>query len=115
MAPDRLVIATFGDGAYLFANPVAAHHAAKVHDLPILTVIFSYIARQANNILQAVFGWSVTALFGKLPRRAQVLARIARDLSLPQQEPVKAPQRGQMSRDGPRAQAGWSASLFLIR
>jgi acetolactate synthase-1/2/3 large subunit len=40
-APDRLVIATLGDGAYLFANPVAGHHAAKVHDLPILTVIFN--------------------------------------------------------------------------
>jgi acetolactate synthase I/II/III large subunit len=40
-APDRLVIATLGDGAYLFANPVAGHHAAKLHDLPILTVIFN--------------------------------------------------------------------------
>jgi acetolactate synthase-1/2/3 large subunit len=40
-APERLVIATLGDGAHLFANPVAAHHAARVHDLPILTVIFN--------------------------------------------------------------------------
>ncbi|MGH7159453.1 MAG: thiamine pyrophosphate-requiring protein [Acetobacteraceae bacterium] len=40
-APGRLVIATLGDGAYLFANPVAAHHAAAVHDLPILVVVFN--------------------------------------------------------------------------
>jgi acetolactate synthase-1/2/3 large subunit len=40
-APDRLVIATLGDGAYLFSNPVAGHHAAKVHDLPILVVVFN--------------------------------------------------------------------------
>jgi len=40
-APDRLVIATLGDGAYLFANPVAAHHAASVHDLPILVIVFN--------------------------------------------------------------------------
>ncbi|HZS83941.1 MAG TPA: thiamine pyrophosphate-requiring protein [Stellaceae bacterium] len=40
-APDRLVIATLGDGAYLFANPVAGHHAARLHDLPILVVVFN--------------------------------------------------------------------------
>ena len=28
-APERLVIATLGDGAYLFANPVAGHHASR--------------------------------------------------------------------------------------
>ncbi len=40
-APDRLVIATLGDGAYLFANPVAGHHAAAVHGLPILVIVFN--------------------------------------------------------------------------
>ncbi|HLI11948.1 MAG TPA: thiamine pyrophosphate-requiring protein [Alphaproteobacteria bacterium] len=40
-APDKLVIATLGDGAYIFGNPVAAHHAAKAHGLPILTVVFN--------------------------------------------------------------------------
>ncbi|HXQ67448.1 MAG TPA: thiamine pyrophosphate-requiring protein [Alphaproteobacteria bacterium] len=40
-APERLVIATLGDGAYLFANPVAGHHAARVHRLPILTIVFN--------------------------------------------------------------------------
>jgi acetolactate synthase-1/2/3 large subunit len=41
VAPERLVIATLGDGAYLFANPVAGHHAARLHGLPILTVVFN--------------------------------------------------------------------------
>jgi acetolactate synthase-1/2/3 large subunit len=40
-APERLVIATLGDGAYLFANPVAGHHASRVHGLPILVVVFN--------------------------------------------------------------------------
>ncbi len=40
-SPQRLVIATLGDGAYVFSNPVAGHHAARLHDLPILTVVFN--------------------------------------------------------------------------
>jgi hypothetical protein len=35
--------------------------------------LFSFLARKANDIIQAIFGWSVTALFGRLPRRSQVL------------------------------------------
>lgn len=42
-APDRTVVATLGDGAYIFANPAACHHAAAKHNLPVLTII-------ANNI-----------------------------------------------------------------
>jgi acetolactate synthase-1/2/3 large subunit len=40
-APERLVIATLGDGAFLFSNPVAAHYAARMHDLPILAIVFN--------------------------------------------------------------------------
>ena len=40
-APDRLVIAALGDGAFLFSNPVAAHYAAVAHDLPVLIVVFN--------------------------------------------------------------------------
>lgn len=39
--PDRLVVATMGDGSYLFANPVAAHHVAEVHGIAMLTVILN--------------------------------------------------------------------------
>jgi len=39
--PDRLVVATLGDGAYIFANPTACHQIAQAQRLPLLTVIFN--------------------------------------------------------------------------
>lgn len=39
--PDRLVVATMGDGSYLFANPVAAHHVGEAHGIAVLTVILN--------------------------------------------------------------------------
>jgi acetolactate synthase-1/2/3 large subunit len=40
-ARDRLVVATLGDGAYVFANPTACHWVSAKQDLPILTVVFN--------------------------------------------------------------------------
>jgi len=40
-APDALVVATLGDGAYMFSNPAVGHWVSAVHKLPILTVIFN--------------------------------------------------------------------------
>jgi acetolactate synthase-1/2/3 large subunit len=40
-ARDRLVVATVGDGAYVFANPTASHWTAAKYELPILTVVFN--------------------------------------------------------------------------
>jgi acetolactate synthase-1/2/3 large subunit len=37
--PETLVVAGLGDGCYSFANPVACHHTAAMHDLPVLTVV----------------------------------------------------------------------------
>jgi acetolactate synthase I/II/III large subunit len=37
--PHRQVVAVLGDGSYLFANPVAVHHAATLHRLPVLFVV----------------------------------------------------------------------------
>jgi acetolactate synthase I/II/III large subunit len=37
--PDATVIATVGDGAYMFANPAACHQAMAMHDLPVLTIV----------------------------------------------------------------------------
>jgi hypothetical protein len=48
----------------------------------LLTFLVSFLVRKANNIIQAVFGWSVTALFGRLRRRAQVLVTGALVVSL---------------------------------
>jgi acetolactate synthase I/II/III large subunit len=40
-ARDKLIVATLGDGAYMFANPMAGHWIAGTHKLPILTIIFN--------------------------------------------------------------------------
>ena len=40
-APDKLVVAALGDGAYLFSNPTVGHWTSEKHGLPILTVIFN--------------------------------------------------------------------------
>lgn len=56
-----------------------------MHDVGLvatLTFLLSFLARKANNLIQAIFGWSVTALFGKLPRRAQLLVTAALVLSI---------------------------------
>lgn len=39
--PDRTVVATVGDGSYLFANPPACHQVAEALGLPVLTVVFN--------------------------------------------------------------------------
>lgn len=36
---DRLVIATMGDGSYIFANPTACHQIAEALDLPLLVIL----------------------------------------------------------------------------
>lgn len=36
---DRLIVATMGDGSYMFANPVACHQIAEALSLPILVLI----------------------------------------------------------------------------
>src|SRR2546421_2986323 len=40
-ASERPVVAVVGDGAYLFSNPAAVHHAAALHDLPVLFVVMN--------------------------------------------------------------------------
>jgi acetolactate synthase I/II/III large subunit len=39
--PDRQVIAVVGDGAYMFSNPAAVHHASTLHALPVLFVVMN--------------------------------------------------------------------------
>ena len=40
-APDEFVVATLGDGAYMFANPMVGHWVSAAHELPILTIVFN--------------------------------------------------------------------------
>ncbi len=39
--PESPVMAVLGDGAYMFSNPVAAHHASALHELPVLFVVMN--------------------------------------------------------------------------
>lgn len=49
-APEKFVVATLGDGAYMFANPMVAHWVSDIHKLPILTIVFN------NSLYGAVRG-----------------------------------------------------------
>lgn len=39
--PDRLVVATMGDGSYMFSNPVACHQIAEAMNLPVLVLVLN--------------------------------------------------------------------------
>jgi acetolactate synthase-1/2/3 large subunit len=39
--PQAQVLAVLGDGAYMFSNPAATHHASALHDLPVLFVVMN--------------------------------------------------------------------------
>lgn len=55
-APEREAIAVLGDGAYLFSNPVAVHHASAMHGLPALFVVM-------NNAMWGAVGRSTSAMY----------------------------------------------------
>jgi acetolactate synthase-1/2/3 large subunit len=40
-APNALIVATLGDGAYMFGNPTVSHWVASKYGLPILTIVFN--------------------------------------------------------------------------
>ncbi|MDO5659106.1 MAG: thiamine pyrophosphate-requiring protein [Paracoccus sp. (in: a-proteobacteria)] len=39
--PDRLVVATMGDGSYIFSNPAACHQIAEALSLPVLVLVLN--------------------------------------------------------------------------
>src|SRR5258708_40284950 len=39
--PQAQVLAVLGDGAYMFSNPTAVHHASALRDLPVLFVVMN--------------------------------------------------------------------------
>src|SRR6185437_15264212 len=38
-APEKLIVATLGDGAYMFGNPTVGHWVAGKYNLPLLTIV----------------------------------------------------------------------------
>lgn len=39
--PDKLVVATMGDGSYMFANPTACHQVAEALQLPVVVMVLN--------------------------------------------------------------------------
>ncbi len=61
-APDRTVIATVGDGCYMFGVPSACHFVARANRLPVLVVVYNNQCYQAvKEATQAIYpdGWAV--------------------------------------------------------
>jgi len=52
--PGRLVVATMGDGSYMFANPVACHQIAEAAGLPVLILVLNN--REWGAVRQSVLG-----------------------------------------------------------
>lgn len=40
-APEKTVIATIGDGSYMFSVPSACHFVSNAYDLPVLTIVYN--------------------------------------------------------------------------
>ncbi len=63
-APEKTIIATVGDGSYLFSVPTACHFVSRAYDLPILVIIFNNecwnAVRRATRALHPQ-GWAVKA------------------------------------------------------
>jgi acetolactate synthase-1/2/3 large subunit len=52
--PDAVIVATMGDGSYMFANPVACHQIAEALDLPVLVLVLNN--REWGAVRKSVLG-----------------------------------------------------------
>jgi hypothetical protein len=50
--------------------------------MALLTALLAFVGRQLNTVVQAILGWSVTALFGRLPSIKQTALSVALLVSL---------------------------------
>ena len=50
--------------------------------MALISILFTFLGKKIGSIIQAVFGWSVTALFGRLPAKKQLAVSIALLLSV---------------------------------
>lgn len=60
-APEKLVIATLGDGSYMFGNPTPCHFVSQAQGLPTLTVIYNnrvWNAVRRANLSMYPNGWA---------------------------------------------------------
>ncbi len=52
--PERVIVATMGDGSYMFANPVACHQIAEALALPVLVLVLNN--QEWGAVRQSVIG-----------------------------------------------------------
>ena len=57
-------------------------NAALSGPVAILSLLLSFLSKKIGDVLQAIFGWSITALFGRLPKKKQIAVTGALILSL---------------------------------
>jgi hypothetical protein len=50
--------------------------------MALISLLLSFLAKKVGTLLQAIFGWSVVALFGRLPARKQMAVTVALVVSL---------------------------------
>lgn len=50
--------------------------------MAIISLILSFLGRKIGDVVQAIFGWSITALFGRLPAKKEMAVTVALVLSL---------------------------------
>ncbi len=65
IAPQRLVVATLGDGAYMFDNPTACHWVSAAQRLPILVLVFNnQMYGAVRNATASMYGDGASAANG---------------------------------------------------
>jgi acetolactate synthase I/II/III large subunit len=85
-SPRKMVLSVLGDGAYMFANPVACHYMAQMQNLPVLTVIY-------NNALYGAVRRATLDMYGK-GVAAEGDGRLLADLPAPAFEKIVAAHDG---------------------
>ncbi len=69
--PEKLVIATMGDGSYMFANPTVCHQIAESLDLPIIVIILNNQEWGAvRNSVEALYPKGYAAKTNRMPLTA---------------------------------------------
>jgi acetolactate synthase-1/2/3 large subunit len=85
-SPGKLVLSVLGDGAYMFANPIACHYVAQMQKLPVMTMIY-------NNALYGAVRRATLDMYGK-GVAAEADGRLLADLPAPAFEKIVAAHDG---------------------
>ena len=80
------MLSVLGDGAYMFANPVACHYVAQMQNLPVLTVIY-------NNALYGAVRRATLDMYAK-GVASEADGRLLADLPAPAFEKIVAAHDG---------------------